>query len=353
MSVPPPPGLNYLAAIQPALIDIMIGHTFTVILIPLLIAMFYFSNEHSRRQPIFILNVLNVCLAFSVGIMGDSRAVNTMLSPTHPYPVSYDIIMGALGAVQTIFVDTILLFRICSVYPPRYIAWQRFVVLVSLPVLLKVARVINLSLFIAALIRAAKGPNAEAVLAALWVAAPYLKIEWFAQLVDNIYASSVFLWTLWSKRKNKHGSISTHSALVSFRMRLQTLFWIALSNFIIPALFSVAQIIVIYCEVDPVVINQIILANTSIAVIGVVFATVWAGSVNRQIAQSDAKPAADVEKSGVMHFATRGTYPTHDELHMTYQLPAISGLQDAIYDEFGQSDSERNGLLKSLLALGL
>jgi hypothetical protein len=201
---PPPPGLNYLAVIQPALIDIMIGHTFTVILVPLLIAMFYFSNEHSRRQPIFILNVLNVCLAFSVGIMGDSRAVsifysllamleinisgkvNTMLSPAHPYPVSYDIIMGTLGAVQTIFVDTILLFRICSVYPLRYLAWQRFVLLVSLPVLLKVARVINLFLFIAALTRAAKGPNAEATLAALWAAAPYLKIEWFAQLVDNM-----------------------------------------------------------------------------------------------------------------------------------------------------------------------
>lgn len=346
MSVPPPPppGLNYLAAIQPALVDIMIGHTFTVILVPLLVAMFYFSNEHSRRQPIFILNVLNLCLAFSVGIMGDSRAVNTMLSPTHPYPVSYDIIMGALGAVQTILVDTILLFRICSVYPPRYLIWQRFVALVSLPVLLKVLRVINLFLFIAALTRAAKGPNAEAALAALWVAAPYLKIEWFAQLVDNIYASSVFLWTLWSKRKNKRGSV-TGNVKLSFRMRLQTLFWIALSNFTIPALFSVAQIIVIYREVDPVVINQIILANTSIAVIGVVFATVWAGSVNRQIAQSDAKPAADVEKSGVnggvMHFATRGTYATHNELHTTYQLPVISGRQDSIDDEFGKSDSER------------
>jgi hypothetical protein len=250
--------------------------------------------------------------------------------------------MGTLGAVQTIFVDTILLFRICSVYPLRYLTWQRFVLLVSLPVLLKVARVINLFLFIAALTRAAKGPNAEATLAALWAAAPYLKIEWFAQLVDNIYASSVFLWALWSKRKDKQGSV-TGNVKFSFRMRLQTLFWIALSNFIIPALFSVAQIIVIYREVNPVVINQIILANTSIAVIGVVFATVWAGSVNRRIARSDIKPAADVEKIGVMHFATRDTnHPTHDELHMNYQLPAISG-QDSIYDEFRQSDSERNG----------
>jgi hypothetical protein len=140
-------------------------------------------------------------------------------------------------------------------------------------------------------------------------------------------------------------------------MRLQTLFWIALSNFTIPALFSVAQIIVIYREVNPVIINQIILANTSIAVIGVVFATVWAGSVTRQITQSDAKPAADVEnsdmKGGVMHFATRRTYATHDETHTTYQLPVISGRQDSVDDEFGKSDSEKYGLPKSPLALGL
>ncbi|KAG0709847.1 hypothetical protein DFH29DRAFT_820348 [Suillus ampliporus] len=338
---PPPPGLNYIAAIQPAVINIMIGHTFTVILVPLLIAMFYFSNEHSRRQPIFILNVFTVCLAFSVGIMGDIRAINAMLSPTHPYPVSYDITIGVLGAVQSIIIDTILLFRICSVYPPRYLTWQRFATLVSLPILLKVARVINLFLFIAALARAAKGPDGEAALAALWAQAPYLKIEWFAQLVDNIYASSVFLWTLWSKRKNNSGSV-TGNVKHSFRGRLQTLFWIALSNFTIPALFSVAQIIVIYREVNVVVINQIILVNTSIAVIGVVFATVWAGSVNRQIAQLDAKPAADVEnssaKEGVMLFAPRGTYASNDGIHTTYQIAAISasGDQDSVFDGLGK-----------------
>lgn len=196
-----------------------------------------------------------------------------------------------------------------------------------------------------------------------------LVFYWSSSINSSRYASSVFLWTLWSKRKNKHGSVTSSVKRklqlhlrkfrlipllqVSFRMRLQTLFWIALSNFTIPALFSVAQIIVIYREVNPVIINQIILANTSIAVIGVVFATVWAGSVTRQISQLDLdpKPAAGVEnsgmKGGVMHFATRRTYATHDEIHTTYQLPALSGRQDSVDDEFGKSDSERYGSPKS------
>ena len=43
----------------------------------------------------------------------------------------------------------------------------------------------------------------------------------------------------------------------------------------VPVLFSLAQIIVVYRDVDLLVVNDIVLVNTSVAVIGVVFATVW------------------------------------------------------------------------------
>ncbi|KIJ69980.1 hypothetical protein HYDPIDRAFT_104649 [Hydnomerulius pinastri MD-312] len=316
---PLPPGLNAIAAIRPALIDIMIGHTFTVILIPLLIALFYFSNAHSRRQSIFILNVFTLCLAFAVGIMGDSRAINTTLSPTHPFPVSYDILMGVLGAVQSILVDIILLVRLISVHPYSHVGPKRFFLITALPITLKIGRFINLIMFVVALAKAANRPNPGAAFANLWLTAPYLKIEWFAQLIDNIYASTVFLWTLRARNKGRRGSVSINSKL-SFTKRLQTLFWIAVSNFVFPALFSVAQIIVVYRAVDPVAINQICLANTSIAVIGVVFATVWAGSVKRRMDETYAT-APQVESSepkskvGVIQFAPRhllsdGTYTT-------------------------------------------
>ena len=61
----------------------------------------------------------------------------------------------------------------------------------------------------------------------------------------------------------------------TFTDRLRTLFWVAATNFVVPVLFSLAQIIVVYREVDVLVVNDIVLVNTSIAVIGVIFATVW------------------------------------------------------------------------------
>lgn len=54
----------------------MIGHTFLVLLVPLLVALFYYSTPYSRRKPIFILNVLAIILAFAAGVFADALNVS-------------------------------------------------------------------------------------------------------------------------------------------------------------------------------------------------------------------------------------------------------------------------------------
>lgn len=58
----------------------MIGHSFLALLIPLVIALFYFSTPQSRRRPLFILNLIAIFLAFVEGVVIDAFAV----SPAHP-----------------------------------------------------------------------------------------------------------------------------------------------------------------------------------------------------------------------------------------------------------------------------
>ena len=112
--------------------------------------------------------------------------IQTMIAPLRPTPPSFNIAIGVLGAVQSILVDTILLIRLASVYPSSYIGRMRFTTLLTLPVLLKVARVVNLILFIKALADATRNPmGASLRIAQIWEHAPYLKIEWFSQLIDN------------------------------------------------------------------------------------------------------------------------------------------------------------------------
>jgi hypothetical protein len=109
-----------------------------------------------------------------------------MIAPLDPTPLSFNIAIGVLGAVQSILVDSILLVRLVSVYPRSQVGATMFGAIITLPVLLKIGRVINLILFIKALANATRNPlTANMLIAQIWEHAPYLKIEWFAQLFDN------------------------------------------------------------------------------------------------------------------------------------------------------------------------
>ena len=83
------------------------------------------------------------------------------------------------------------------------------------------------------------------------------------------------------RRSFKPNRIKQTSSLpASFADTIKTLFWVAATNFVFPVLFSLVQIIVVYRDIDVLLVNNIVLINTSIAVIGVVFASVWAGTTN-------------------------------------------------------------------------
>jgi hypothetical protein len=104
----------------------------------------------------------------------------------NPPPLSWNLTIGVLGAVQSILVDTILLQRLVAVYPKVYIGPARFYLLITLPILLKATRIGNLIAFIKALADTTKNPlTANLLIAKVWENAPYLKIEWFCQLFDN------------------------------------------------------------------------------------------------------------------------------------------------------------------------
>lgn len=133
-----------------------------------------------------------------------------MVAPLHPTPLSFNIAIGVLGAVQSIITDMILLIRLVSVYPPSFVGMRLFSIILLVPVLLKVARIINLCLFIKALADATRDPaTANILIGQIWEHAPYLKIEWFAQLFDNSYVQ------LRPLRVNPHtdeASADTHQA---------------------------------------------------------------------------------------------------------------------------------------------
>ncbi|KAG8218073.1 hypothetical protein J3R82DRAFT_3575 [Butyriboletus roseoflavus] len=265
--------------IHPALNSLMIGHTFLTLLIPLVVSLFYFSTSQSRHRPLFILNIAAIFLAFVQGVLIDGFAVHTVLEPLNPWPLAFNIIIGFISVSQSIVIDLALLVRLISVYPLIHVGPVRFVLIIAIPVLLKLTRVINIFLFTKVMVDAMNGPNAAVTMGVAYATKPYLKIEWAAQMIDNTYASLAFLSKI-SHQVNQR--VLTGASRSTLAERMRTLFRIALTNFLVPTMFSIAQFVCVYRNVDPMILNQLVLVNTMVATFGVAFATVWAGKTRRQ-----------------------------------------------------------------------
>ncbi|KAI9567164.1 hypothetical protein HD554DRAFT_1031848 [Boletus coccyginus] len=275
-TIPGSPELVSIAVVRPLLQSLLLAHTLLTLLVPLLIALLYYSTRRSRRQPIFVLNVLAIAIAFSVGVLADFAGIHGILSPQEILSPLLWVASGVIVVFQSILVDLILFIRLVTVYPLTQVGPRRFALITFLPILLKVLRVVNVIIFLKLEIES--GSNAMNTYFTL----PNLKIEWAAQVVDNTYASIMFLWTIRGRRTTEYLSDSTIARQTTLTYRLRSLFRIALSNFVIPTLFSVVQLIITFLDVDAILVGDIIYANGMLSVYGVAFASVWAGKDSRR-----------------------------------------------------------------------
>ena len=65
----PPPGLNFIAVMEPSLNILLIGAILSSMLVPIIIVLFVFSNPALRRKPIFIFNALSLFVGIIHGIL--------------------------------------------------------------------------------------------------------------------------------------------------------------------------------------------------------------------------------------------------------------------------------------------
>lgn len=97
---PPPPGLNYIAAIQPFLSLLLIHAVFGAILIPIICVLFTLSTANLRKTPIFLANVLSILAGMllawlgsvdqvSIGSIGDCKCSRRLTSHLYRYKQSW------------------------------------------------------------------------------------------------------------------------------------------------------------------------------------------------------------------------------------------------------------------------
>ncbi|KAJ6561501.1 hypothetical protein DFH09DRAFT_1035763 [Mycena vulgaris] len=273
----PPPGTNWLAVIQPSMAFLMIGTVFSSLLIPMLVALLFFSTSDSRRLVIFNLNVLAIVMGIFTGAINGYCEIHNILSPLNPVSSSLFDAYAFMSFFLPFIVESILVLRLLAVYPYSTTPIRKFILVFTFPVIVKLVRIINLAVFMRKYVILTRTVASPLVAGDVFhQVAP--KIEWTSQLLDNAYSSSIFIQRL---QIYQSGSVINRlRASGKFSDRLRALFLISLSNFVFPCLLSLAQLILLFRDPNYLPSLWVAQVNGYVNIIFVVFATVWASGTN-------------------------------------------------------------------------
>lgn len=162
-----------------------------------------------------------------------------ILTPTEEPPMRTLLVYLGMILFLPVFMDCILAFRLYAVYPPKATPKAQLAIIFIPIILFKVARTVNLIVFMAGFGVALLKPGSPVIYFQIvsWGSAPWtnLKVEWILQVFDNwyvfqvgllgpavnhsvhSYASGLFLWKLWlgQKRMKNSGAVSSPGKLNS------------------------------------------------------------------------------------------------------------------------------------------
>ncbi|KAF9495770.1 hypothetical protein BDN71DRAFT_1589374 [Pleurotus eryngii] len=311
----------YLQALDKTLKVIILSSIWLGVSIPLLFALFFFSTSRLRRQPMFIFNVVSICVGIAMGLLNMQTLVPPLVDPLRLVDRRGILAYTFLSTSVPIMVESILMFRLFAVFPYRQTP-KRLFFSIFIPLgLLKAARVGNVIEFMVTFARITRSATTNEEMGALSLRHAGPKVEWFLQVIDNTTASVLFLWRL-----NLQNSLSPPSATQpnSYSARLRTLFWIAITNFIFPVLVSITLLVLYFREGDYLKILMCIISNAYIEIIGVLMATVWAASSHWQVENPSRSPfpVSQFEKVECTIYTSKTHWDPSTSLAVTRDIPA-------------------------------
>ncbi|PIL26386.1 hypothetical protein GSI_12143 [Ganoderma sinense ZZ0214-1] len=273
---------------------LLIAAVFSSFLVPSAIVLFVFSTPALRRRPHFILNLCAIALGLTQGsIFIYVTIMELQLNAPSPTLIS---VITALCIVGPICVQTILFLRVLAVYPPHQQSVLVRYGVYGPAVAMKLARVVNAAYLLYIVQRGNGAKTIAGQSAAVW-GSPFAKSELSLQLLDDVYVSTLFLLKIHTGVRFSGKQLRRHSSdpqvafsQGSYGARLQTLFWIALSNFVFPVIFDVAQLVLIFRNPNYVEGSYVIIVNSYVSILGVLFSTIWASGAT-QLRVGDASSA--------------------------------------------------------------
>lgn len=272
---------NFVEGIRDPLTFVLVITSLCACLITLLIVLFVFSTRELRKRLIFRLNVIAICFALTLGVLNFIVSGSAILRPFDPVPQSLYITTIAAALLPPVFYDSILLTRLLALYPVDRTPLPVLIRILAFPICVKCGRLVVLSLYVwhyAGESRDLATFSAHAQ--ATWYRNPFVTTEWTLQMFDNLYSSGLFIYQLHTQSAQMspvaYGShVFSFPEVGNIGKRIREIFYISVANFVFPVLFNIGQIICITADPSFYLGTLLLLSNTYVSVIGVLFATIW------------------------------------------------------------------------------
>ncbi|EKM55046.1 uncharacterized protein PHACADRAFT_173110 [Phanerochaete carnosa HHB-10118-sp] len=255
---PPPPGTNYIAAISPTLTYMVVVVMFLGMFIPLLVTLFLLSTRELRHRPIFILNVFNLLFGVAMCSTVIWLEFNAILRSLDINKAIFPAFF--LVALAPILISSTLFVRVIAVYSWSRISTGNKLLAYGFPIALSTARVINLASGFPGALRAPRLIDS----ATPWHS-DTTKAECFIQLVEN---SLVVLIGLFLSE-----SVDVEITLILF------------------------------------------FVNPCMAIIGVLFATVWAANSHWQADTESPPPSFSLNLGSRLRETSQTSDRRHSQMH--------------------------------------
>ncbi|GJE92706.1 hypothetical protein PsYK624_088620 [Phanerochaete sordida] len=273
----------FAEAIRPPIIFLLLTVIFASMLIPILITLLWLSTPATRRQPIFILNVISILIGIGIGIWSSYNDLFAILNPTVPINNTANAVVGVVLPLAPWIAELVLAYRLVVVFPPARTPRWKLAAIFAFPVAVKLARLgCNIAFWRVWFREVEHSPSPLMAVEDIGLRNfLYSRAELFLQIFDNGYLSLVFIWKLHRGHifQSRDGQRVTFGGGRSLTSRLKMLFWIAIGNFIIPVMFSMAIAIDVLVDPNyPIHLSSLFVSNYYVSIIGVVFATVWSTS---------------------------------------------------------------------------
>ncbi|KAJ6571263.1 hypothetical protein B0H19DRAFT_1231135 [Mycena capillaripes] len=302
---------TFVLAIRPAIAFILITTILGTILVPLLILLFALSTPQTRRRPVFILNVLAVSLGLITTAVSLHFQILGILAPFSPISVAENLAYVFLDTWMPWFSEAVLLLRIATVFPRH-----KLPLLLAFPIIVKAGRVaVNILYCVTWTRLLLAGAGSQYAVLSEFPPSLY-KAAFFLELVDNSYVSFLFLWKLAQHRKPRFGGVamerftsSDSKGSTSYASKLQTLFWIASTNFVFPLVFVLVEIVMVFAGTATVIFSGVDVVKTYVTIISTTFATVWSStsSFKEAISQQDTNASSTAVAVNLNHIIVTKT----------------------------------------------